>query len=342
MSILANLLKKQDQRHHVGQIPPGLMRTVSREGGGSAMRRRYLVVMALVVAAMTGGGLLAVYLQTRILAPLSVPHQEMSIQSKPLPTPVSVLQHPQSSAKTVASDMLSAAQSEYVVKKQPPAAVDHVPRHSAHVRSKPDKASPDAVGSERSWVIRDRTTLDAYLFAARGAETRHEFPLAMQQYRKALELDPQNYKILNNLASVSLSAGQPDEALRYANLALQQKDDYVSALINGGIAQGKMGNGIGARTMLGRAVAVDATNRVALYNLALSQEQGGLFDDAMNSYRRLSDSRDAQGMLGMARIRERRGERYEALRLYRETVTLAHVSQAVREAARERISVLDR
>jgi Tfp pilus assembly protein PilF len=164
----------------------------------------------------------------------------------------------------------------------------------------------------------------------------------MYQYRKALEADPHNYRILNNFASICLNMGMFTDALGYANRALQLKGDYVSALVNGGIAQGKLGNESGARAMLGRAVAVDPVNRMALYNLALSQERSALLDEALSSYRRLSDTGDAQGMLGMARIRERRGEYQDALRLYREVTALPEAGQRVREAARERINVLDR
>ena len=347
MSVLANLLKKNDQHQETGQIPPGLLQSVSSGVSIKSSRRTYLLIGAVAAAAVAGGGLLVVYLQTRIPTSPSLTRQVMPSQpqmaTKAIEAPVPQAQP--SSSRAVAGPVVAAVKPKVTSVLQASGKIGTAPRHLQAAGTKHAAAASaprETAAVERKAVVKDRASLDAYLFAARSAEARRDYSQAMQQYRKALEADPQNYRILNNLASVCLSMGMFNEALGFANRALQLKGDYVSALVNGGIAQGRLGNESGARTMLSRAVAVDPVSRSALYNLALAQERDALLDDALSSYRRLSDTGDAHGMLGMARIKERRGENQDALRLYREVTALPEAGQRVREAARERISVLDR
>lgn len=348
MSVLADLLKKNDKHQDAGQIPPGLFQSVSTGGAKNNSRRTYLLIGVVAAAAVAGGGLLVVYLQTRVPAPSvltrqTIPQPPQMSATKAVEAPVSQVQP--SSSRAVAGPVVTSAKTKPTGALQVPRKVVTSPVHlqSGGVKHAAAATAPrETPAVERKAVVKDRASLDAFLFAARSAEARRDYSQAMHHYRKALEADSHNYRILNNLASVCLSMGMFNDALGYANRALQLKGDYVSALVNGGIAQGRLGNESGARSMLSRAVAVAPTNRLALYNLALSQERGALLDEALSSYRRLSDTGDAQGMLGMARIRERRGENQDALRLYREVTALPDAGQRVREAARERINVLDR
>lgn len=341
MSILAKLLKKGDDRQEGGEVLPGLQQAVNTAGVPFDKRRRtYLLIAAGAAAAIAGGGLLVVYLQTQTPAPDIA-------NMRPAAAPV-IAPQPQvqpSSAKAVVSPPPPPV--EVGVQEGRPQKSHSVSRKQTkqHVASgvkksaaeKPEKVQP----KELKPVVKDRATIDALLFTAKTAETRRDYNQAMDKYRKVLEADPQNYRVMNNLASICLNLEMYEEALSYANQALKLKGDYVSALINGGIAQGKLGNQAGARSMLAKAVASEPANRQALYNLALSQERTNALDDALTTWRRLADAGDANGMLGMARIKERRGETEEALRLYRNVVVHPEAGQRVKETARERIGVLD-
>lgn len=346
MSILANLLKKNEPRQEGGQIPPGLLQTVSLGGSGRDKKRIYLLVAFVSSLALAGGGLLLVYLQTRVPS-LPQPSQDVARQ---VTVPVQAVPAIVPQAQLSSARKTAPLPSQEVVEKKAPKLVNLEKTHKKqfvkttsaekqgpafHLPRKPESNAPQA-------LVKDRATLDAYLFAARGAEARRDYSHSLQLYRKALAIDPQNYRIMNNLASISLSMGLSEQALGYANKALQHKNDYVSALVNGGIAQGRLGNESGARAMLNRAVVADPASRPALYNLALSQERSKAFDEALGVYRRLADAGDPQGVLGMARIREQRGEKSEALRLYRDVTALPEAGQQLRDVARERIDVLDR
>lgn len=341
MSILAELLKKGDKRQEGGEILPGLQQAVtSADKSPDKRRRTYLLVAALAAVTVAGGGLLLVYFQTQTPTHQIVPNQQ-AVQAVVAPVPQS---QPSSSKTAVAPSPPAEATAEVTpVKTVRPVLKKYPVRLAASGAKKSEtQAQEEVQPKEQKPVVKDRATIDAWLFAARTAETRHDYTLAMTKYRKVLEADPQNYRIMNNLASICLNLGLHDQALFYANQALRLKVDYVSALVNGGIAQGRLGNEAGARAMLSRAVVSEPANRQALYNLALSQERGNALDDALTSWRRLADTGDARGLLGMARIKERRGENQEALRLYHEVTTRPEAGQQVKESARERIGVLDR
>jgi len=337
MSILAKLLKKGDDRQEGGEILPGLQQAVTSAGPSPDKRRRtYLLIAAGATAAIAGGGLLVVFLQTRTPTQQVVRRQAVIApqpQVRPSSSIVAVVPAPPVEPAIVAAAPKTA---------RPPVKKQQVRLATAGSKKAGVKAPHEVKPESTKPVVKDRATLDAWLFAARTAEAGHDYNQAMNKYRKVLEVDPQNYRIMNNLASICLNLKLYDEALSYANQALKLRADYVSALINGGIAQGRLGNENGAQVMLARAVAVEPANRQALYNLALIQERGNTLDTAFESWRRLADAGDANGVLGMARIKERRGEDQDALRLYREVTANPGAGQRVKEAARERIGVLDR
>lgn len=328
MSILANLLKKTETGHAKAEIPPGVLQAVSSSAGGSNRNRYYLLGGLVVVAVAVGAGL-GFYLNSR-----PAPNRVVTIP-QPLPQPVAAVQPPVSSAvQPVVAAAAPVAPAEPIKK----------PVHVAQAvkRSAPsNQPAPSSPAPERKVAPRDRTIIDAHLFAARNAEARRDYLTALKQYRQALDADPDNYRIMNNMASTLLQVGMYDEALGVANRALNIKPDYVSALVNAGIAQGGLGQGSASRGMLSRAVTLDPGNRSALYNLALAQERAGMLDDAFKSYRRLADGGDPQGYLGQGRLYERQGKKDEALRLYRELTALPDGGQRPKDLARERIKILE-
>lgn len=337
MSILANLLKKNEPTHTKAEIPPGVLQAVSSSNVGTD-RHRYYLIGGLAVAAIAVGVLLGIYLNTRP-APVSP-----VVRPQPLPQaePLVAVQPPLSSATQPQVAVTSVAVPVEMVQKTVRSAARPARMAQAVRRSAPaEQPVAPPIAPERRAAPKDRSIIDAHLFAARNAEARRDYLTALKQYRLALEADPDNYRIMNNMASTLLQVGMYDEALTVANQALSIKPDYVSALVNAGIAQGGLGQGASARGMLSRAVMLDPGNRSALYNLALAQERAGLLDDALKSYRRLADGGDPQGYLGQGRLYERQGNKAEALKLYRELTALPDSGQRPKDLARERIKLLE-
>lgn len=337
MSILAKLLKKSEPSQPKGDIPPGVVQAVNgavaKDAGSKTVdRKKFLLLGALVALLVAGGGLLVLYL--KLNTPVRpMPKSEPVIVRAPLPEAV---QKPLSTAVTPPveparrKDNIRLTQFASTAKRTAPAA------------SAPAPAPQRQQQPEKKTAPRDRTTIDAYLFTARNAETKGDYLLALQTYQKALEADPGNYKIMNNVASAMLHLGMYREALGVVQQILAIKPEYVSAMVNGGIAQYRLGLLSEARQWFEKAVATDPSHREALYNLALSQEKSGALDDALASYRRLSGGGDPQGTLGVARILEWRQDKPEALRLYREILAMPEAGRLVKEAARERVRALDR
>ncbi|MCC6346314.1 MAG: tetratricopeptide repeat protein, partial [Nitrospirales bacterium] len=82
------------------------------------------------------------------------------------------------------------------------------------------------------------------------------------------------------------------------------------------------------------------SNRFALLNLALLHEKAKEYDKASRSFTRLLETGDLQGYLGMARIAEKKGQRAEALRLYREILSLNDLDTKTRKMINERLQAL--
>lgn len=334
MSILANLLKKTEPNQAKAEIPPGVLQAVSSSNTGGD-RRRYYLIGGIAVAAIAVGALLGIYLNTR---PAPV---RPAARPQPLPQtePVAAVQPPLSSSMQPLVAAASAPVPDQTVQKPVRPAARPVRVAQAMKRSAP--AEQPASPPERTAAPRDRSIVDAHLFAARNAEARRDYLTALNQYQKALEADPDNYRIMNNVASTMLRLGMDAEALQVANRALSTKPDYVSAIINAGIAHGNLGHAAASRGMFTKAVTLDPSNRSALYNLALSQERAGTLDDALKTYRRLAEGGDAQGYLGQGRLYEQQGNKREALKVYRELTALPDSGQRPKDLARERIKMLD-
>lgn len=347
MSILANLLKKAETSQAKGDIPPDLLQTVRSSAAGTGGLKKYLLLGGGAVASIAVGGVLALYLARR-----PVPRAPAPVAQQTLAKPLAAVQKPLSTATVPASTPAAIAANKPVA--QPVSAVPELVKKP--VKPKPhhlhagggvkrtraaSPSTPAAAEQTIQPVVKDRATIDALLFAARSAEVRRDFAAALKQYQKALDADPFNYRIMNNVASTMLQLGFNEQALTIANRALSIKPDYPSAMVNAGIALGKMGNNATSRGMFQKALALEPGNRNALFSLAVSQERAGLLDDALVSYHRLAEAGDVRGLLGQGRMQERRGNVSEALRFYREVLVPADVGQRTKEIARERIRALE-
>ena len=336
MSILANLLKKAETTQTKADIPPGLLQTVRSSADGRGDLKKYLLIGGLVVASLGVGGALALYMGRG-------PAVRPPVVQQQRPQPTVVVQKPVSAVAPLPAPVQAAEVKQAVTSTTPKKAKPSpVKVHATHAAKRASALPPPpAPAQEKKAVVKDRATIDALLFSARSAEGRRDYGVALKQYQKALEADPYNYRIMNNVASSMLQLGMNDQALTIANRALSVKPDYPSAMVNAGIALGRLGHDSAARGMFSKAVVQDPANRNALFSLALSQEQAGLQDDALTSYRRLAEIGDVRGVMGQGRLYERRGNKGEALKLYREVTALPDAGQKVKEQARERIAALD-
>jgi len=71
---------------------------------------------------------------------------------------------------------------------------------------------------------------------------KNDYQGALAGYKKALEIDKNNYVVMNNIAFIYLALGIIEESVNYSQQALGVNKDYVPALINLGIASAKSGD----------------------------------------------------------------------------------------------------
>ena len=200
MSILANLLKKTETGQAKAEIPPGVLQAVSSSAGGSNRSRYYLLGGVALVAIAVGAGL-GFYLNSRpaptgtVAAPSAIP-----ASSPPVQQPLSSTTQPAVPAEQMAAAAPPSVGIESAPKASRPARPRSVQTAQTVKRSASAEqpAAPQAL-PERKAAPRDRTIVDAHLFAARNAEARRDYLAALKQYRLALDADPDNYRIMNNM-----------------------------------------------------------------------------------------------------------------------------------------------
>jgi Tfp pilus assembly protein PilF len=187
-----------------------------------------------------------------------------------------------------------------------------------------------------------REDRDSILYSARSYDAARDYEQALYYYKKALEMDPKNYAVMNNLAGTLIRKGNFEEAIRYARDALVLKKDYAPAIINMGIAHIQLGKVQDGRHYLTAALALDPSNKSALLNLALLFETLKEFADAQRLYEKLAELNDVEGYVGIARLAEKSGRLEDARRIYREMLARGNLDEGTRKLAAERITILEK
>jgi len=356
MSLLVDLLSKTKTKESRKDIPPDLRRTVV-DGTYKRKARRKVIFLSIVVLIIFLAGFGIIYVMEIFKTSLSTSiatktHLRQAVPSstirdeKPSETPVNVA--------TVSPKALSPETNPQGKPQQPggvssPRVVGNLTRESeptitttstvikTQVPGKGKTTAPETLSTEKA---QQKTNKDVSLFAARTHEAKGEFKQALDYYTRALELDPTNYVVMNNISGVYIRLKLFSEALSYASRALDIKTNYSPSLINAGIAHVSLGNLAEGEGFLARAATLDPSNKVALFNLAVLCEKQGNYDKAFENYYKLSQMRDVDGCLGAARILERKGRNSETARFYREILAIETASPSVRQFANQRLSQL--
>lgn len=182
-------------------------------------------------------------------------------------------------------------------------------REQAQARPQPPSAEPAPApsaaaaptGQDSPAADADRLAQELYL--ARKYEQEGDRARALASYRKVLEIDPANYRAMNNVASLLLEVGSTGEAVRYLGEALGVKGGYVPALVNMGIALARQGDASGAEDYFKRALSIEPASLPALLNMAILCENSGRKEEAREFYGRLRVMGHPQGAAGLDRLR---------------------------------------
>ena len=114
---------------------------------------------------------------------------------------------------------------------------------------------------------------------ARGA-----YAEAGVQFEEALRIRPDSDRAMNNLASLQLSQGRPDQALSFAAQALAMNPDNVLAHINAAIALASLERMDEAMAHFTQALKLEPGNQDAHFNLATAHHMRGEYEDAARHF----------------------------------------------------------
>ena len=90
---------------------------------------------------------------------------------------------------------------------------------------------------------------------------KNDYESALKAYDKAIELKPNDAKILNNKAAVFVNLGRLDEILEFSEKAIEIKPDYAPAWFNHACAYSLKGNKKMALSDLKKAIELDASGK---------------------------------------------------------------------------------
>ncbi len=187
-----------------------------------------------------------------------------------------------------------------------------------------------------------RQDKDMSLYMARTYEAQKNYRQALLHYKKVLAMEPNNYVVMNNVASMLIYLGSYEEAIRHAQKALTIRRGYVFSLINIGISYGYLGKQSESESHFRKALMIEPSNRFALLNLGLLYEKQEAFNKADQYFRKLSEAGDAQGYLGLARSAEKQKKVEEAIRYYKMALSMENVDSHTSSMVNERLLKLSK
>ncbi len=128
---------------------------------------------------------------------------------------------------------------------------------------------------------------------------------AIEQFQRAIIIDPPYVKAHNNLGVAYLRAGRHDAAAAEFRAALAADARNVESLTNLAVVMLETERAEDAATLLREALAIDPKHAASHYNLALILERRGEIQAAIQHYRRFIDNSgsDQAALAGEARRR---------------------------------------
>ncbi|MDP3297019.1 MAG: hypothetical protein Q8N09_05415 [Thermodesulfovibrionia bacterium] len=372
MSLLADLLSKIKHSQSKREIPPNLRHIVSASAQQSARKRKIILISVFFITAVTSG-IFAIYFMNSITGMLNkgqglgvsgqgseVRKQEEARSQKPeTESPkIEASLRPMGSQNELTGDgavkpNISHREREKIasseVKTQnlenraeiaePP--FKDTTQHTEHIKqSREHKAESTEQKIQPSEIQNVRAAVDAYLYSARNHEIKKDYSKALSDYRKVLEIDKNNFSVMNNIAYILLQIGLINESIEYSQMAVNIKKDYVPALINLAVANARTGNISAAETYLNSALMIEPDNQFVLLNCAILYEKKGDYTRASEYFLKLNRLGNVTGSLGLAMIYEKQDKKEEALKIYKNIYSLNFIDNETRQIVRQRIILL--
>ncbi len=335
MSLLSDILSKVKHPELSKEVPPGLKSTVFALKKKESNKKR-LAILAIFAIVAVSAGFATVYLMEVYLK--RSPRQTVAQRSQTVGPQTQQAQPPQAvhdekpdekplageqkrAPETAMAQSLKKGQAEKDMQEKTKSVVEPqknrrfaetkkteekdtskrevIPKGVKEGKTIPD--TEDVARTEKPGP--DTSEKDLYLYMARNYEAKRDYPNAIASYKKVLSIEPRNYRVMNNIASILIKLNLYDEAKTYLSMALDVRNDYVPGLINLGIVFAKAGEAKHAEDSLLKALTLEPDNRDALLNIAILYEREGSYEKARQHYLRLKQLGDPRGEMGLERIK---------------------------------------
>ncbi len=371
MSLLADLLSKIKHSQSKREIPPNLRHIVSSSAQQSARKRKIILISIFFIAAVVAG-IFAIYFMNSITGMLNkgqglgvteqvgtsrfrgsevrkqeetgnwkpgTGNQQSEVRSQNLPT-----------GQADIEDKKLGRWEDERLENTTPQSPNPEPRTSnasisntsstKEIAGRKDIISDDSQIPPAPSKDKNPAQIDAYLYSARNHEIKKDYSKALFDYRKVLELDKNNFTVMNNIAYILLQIGLISESIEYSQMAVNIKKDYVPALINLAVGNARTGNTSAAETYLNSALMIEPDNQSVLLNYAVLYEKKGDYPRASEYFLKLNRLGNVPGSLGLARIYEKQDKKEEALKIYKNIYSLNFIDNETRQIVRQRIILL--
>lgn len=137
----------------------------------------------------------------------------------------------------------------------------------------------DRLGGQKNPV-----SVAGYVRMALTYEQSGRYKAAISAYERAVDLDPQNVKVLSNLANLYYREGRVEEAIATLERSVRMDPTFFGGYFNLGNVYNRERHYDKAIAAYKRALEITPTSAIALYNLGGVYEKGGRPDEAMRLY----------------------------------------------------------
>jgi protein O-mannosyl-transferase len=181
----------------------------------------------------------------------------------------------------------------------------------------------DAI-AELEISVRQRASSTAYGNLGLAVASKGRMDEAMEYYRKAIRLDPNNAEAYYNLGNACLSQGKLGEAIAEYREAIKVKPKYVKAYGNLAVALAGMGNLDGAIENFRRVAELEPNSPDVYYNLAGALTDKGLVDEAVENLRKAIElaPADTGARCDLAGLLLRQGKVEQAIAEYEQALKI--------------------
>ncbi|MDP1675326.1 MAG: tetratricopeptide repeat protein [Bacteroidota bacterium] len=149
------------------------------------------------------------------------------------------------------------------------------------------KSEQEKINQQKEYKTATEVLTASNLFRAGfQAFDSHEYDKAIQLFQKAMEINPNDPLLNNNLGSAYYKSGNYGKAIQYLEKAIEINPQYSMAFNNLGNVYSDKGNIDKAIELYENAVDLNSENYLAYYNLGLAYYNSGKKDKAIKYYKK--------------------------------------------------------